>query len=122
MRNKNYLPSIVIIIWATFLLQSCSTFGYENVDTTRKAIIVANAELRAANLLLQDMIVKRQVNREQAETALASLQDTHNFLQNAADSLALSNDSQIAESNLQRATSTLSLVISLLAPFAGEPE
>lgn len=118
MKNKNYLPSIIVLVWASFLLQSCSTLGYENVDTLNKAIIVANAELRAANLLLQDMIVKRQVNRAQAENALAFLQDTHNFLQNAS----LSNDPMIAESNLQRATGTLSLVISLLAPFAGEPE
>lgn len=118
----SYKKFTTLIFLSLFVLQGCTTLGYENVDTTRKAIVVANAELRAANLLLQDMIVKRQVNREQAETALASLQDTHNFLQNAADSLALSNDPQIADSNLQRATSTLSLVISLLAPFAGEPE
>ena len=128
--SANYLPSFVVIGYSIFFLglatplwiTSCTTLGYENVDTIRKAIIVTNSEIQDANLLLQDLIRTGAINREQGETALAYLQDAKDYLQTASDALNLSNSPMIAESNLQHEISTLSLVINLLAPFAGEPE
>ena len=117
MRNRNYLPSIVVLVWAAFLLPACSTIGYENVDTTRKAIVVANAEVRAANLLLQDLIARRVISSAQATETLANLQQAKNHLQTALNAVDLAGDPATAGTNLQRANAALSVAISLLAPL-----
>ena len=102
-------------------IQSCATLGYENVDTTRKAIVVANAEIRAANLLLQDLVKRDAITDEAARSALESLRTAHGHLQTALDALALTGDPAAAQTALQRANVTLSIAISLLSTFTGVP-
>ena len=120
MRNRNFLPSAVVLLWAAFLfsgLSACSSLGYENVDTTRKAIVVANAEVRAANLLLQDLITRRAISATDATRALDSLQTAKDQLQTALNAVDVAGDPATAASNLQRANVALSLAINLLAPL-----
>lgn len=117
MRNRNLLPSFVVLVWAAFLLPACSTFGYENIDTTRKAIVVASAEVRAVNLLLQDLIARRAISNSQATQALASLQQAKNHLQTALSAVDLADDPATGGTNLQRANAALSVAINLLAPL-----
>lgn len=105
------------VFLAVFVLQGCETLGYENVDTTRKAIVVANAEVRAANLLLQDLIARRVISSAQATETLANLQRAKNHLQTALDAVDLASDPATAGTNLQRANAALSVAISLLAPL-----
>ena len=107
----------VIAVAALGLFQACSTLGYENIDTTRKAIVVATAEVRAANLLLQDLIERQAIGRAQADRALSSLQQAKNYLQTALNAVDLTGDPATAGNNLQRATVALSVAINLLAPL-----
>jgi len=125
MRNKNLLPSIVVLVWAAFLLSSlaaCSTLGYENVDTSRKAIVVANAEVRAANLLLQDLIARRAISSGQATETLGNLQQAKDYLQTALNAVELAGDPTTAGTNLQRANVALSIAINLLAPLVEDSQ
>lgn len=114
---------IGIIFLAFFIvnIQACGTLGYENVDTTRKAIVVANAEIRAANLLLQDLVRRDAITDASAMSALGSLRTAHESLQTALDLLTLSGDPAAAETALERANNTLSLAILLLSTYTGEP-
>ena len=105
------------VFLALFVLQGCASLGYENIDTTRKAIVVATAEVRAANLLLQDLIARRSIGRDDAERALRSLQNAKDLLQTALSAVDVGGDPALAGSNLQRADAALSVAINLLAPL-----
>lgn len=120
MRNKNLLPSILVLVWATFLLaglSACSTLGYENVDTSRKTIVVAIAEVRAANLLLQDLIKRNAISDDDASNALNQLIIAKDQLQTALNLIDLVGDPATAATNIQRANLALSVAINLLAPL-----
>lgn len=98
---------------------ACSSFpGYENVDTTRKAILVAAAETRAANLLLRDLVERRAIGQEPAERALNALRQSQQLLQTGLDTIDATGDPSTAESNLQRANLLISIAINILAPLA----
>ena len=101
---------------------ACSTLGYENVDTTRKAIVVANAEIRAANLLLQDLIGRRAIGREPATRALNDLRTAHNHLQTALSAIDAAGDPVLANTSLNRARLSLSIALNLLAPLVGDEQ
>lgn len=120
MRNKNLLPSILVLVWAAFLLaglSACSTLGYENVDTSRKTIVVAIAEVRAANLLLQDLIKRNAISDDDASNALNQLIIAKDQLQTALNLIDLVGDPATAATNIQRANLALSVAINLLAPL-----
>ena len=110
-------------IYVLFLLLSflgaagCSTLGYENVDTTRKAILVANAEVRASNLLLQDLVQRRAISQSDAATALNSLQTAKNHLETALSAIDAAGDPVTAGSSLDRAKISISVAMTLLAPL-----
>lgn len=119
MKKPNW-PNWLAAWWlllASMLLVGCSTLGYENVDTTRKAIVVANAEIAAANSLLQDLIGRRAISREHAERAHNTLQSAHNSLQTALDAIDVAGDPVTAANHLERANMALSIAINLLAPL-----
>jgi len=99
------------------LQTSCSTLGYEDVDTTRKAILVANAEVRAGNLLLQDLVQRRAISQADAEVALNSLQTAKNQLQTALSAIDTAGDPVTAGNSLDRAKVSISVAMVLLAPF-----
>ena len=106
-----------------FFLQACQTLGYENVDTTRKGIAVANAELRGANLLLQDLVRRNAISRGDAQSALDGLREVHTSLQTALNLVTVGGDPVTAQSHLQRANATLTIAIQLLSQFTatGDP-
>ena len=125
MRNKNFLPSLVVIIWAAFLsagLSACSTLGYENVDTSRKAILVATAEVRGANLLLQDLITRNVIDNDDARSALNELMIAKDQLQTALNVIELAGDPATAATNIQRANLAISVALNLLAPYMGNEQ
>lgn len=111
------------LIYLLFLLASfigaagCTSMGYTDVDTTRKAILVANAEVRAGNLLLQDLVNRQVIGKDDAEKALKSLQDAKNHLQTALSAVDDAGDPVLAGTNLDRANIALSLAVTLLAPM-----
>lgn len=117
---STYTALIIVVTLLALFMQGCSTLGYENVDTTRKAIVVANAEVRASNLLLQDLIQRQAINREDATSALNSLQTAKNHLQTALSAIDAASDPALAGTNLQLANVALSIAISLLAPLIEE--
>ena len=108
----------VLFLLASFLgAAGCTSMGYTDVDTTRKAILVANAEVRAGNLLLQDLVEREAIGKSDAEKALKSLQDAHNHLQTALSAVDDAGDPVTAQNNLDRAKIALNLVVTLLAPM-----
>jgi hypothetical protein len=108
----------VLFLWASLLgAAGCSTLGYENVDTTRKAILVANAELAAANSLLRDLIDRRAISSAAAEDAHLELQAAHDHLQTALSAVDQAGDPVTAGNNLERAKTAISFVMALLAPL-----
>ncbi len=120
MRNKNYLPSIIVLLWTAFLfagLSACSTLGYENVDTSRKAIIVGVAEVRAANLLLQDLIKRNAISDDDAKNVLSQLIIAKDQLQTALSAIDFAGDPATAATNIQRANMAMTIAINLLAPL-----
>lgn len=124
MRNKNYLPSIIVLVWTAFLLSglsACGSMGYEKVDTSRKAILVTTAEVRGANLLLQDLIRRNAISDDDATNALNQLIIAKNSLQTALDAIELAGDPATAATNIQRANLAISVVLNLLGPLVGEP-
>jgi stage V sporulation protein SpoVS len=110
-------------IYVLFLLLSfigavgCTSMGYTDVDTTRKAILVANAEVRAGNLLLQDLVERQAIGKSDADKALKALQDAKNHLQTALSAVDAAGDPVLAGSNLDRAKVALNIAVTLLAPL-----
>ena len=120
MSNKNFLPSIIVLVWAAFLLfnlSSCTSLGYENVDTSRKAILVATAEVRAVNLLLQDLIRRNAISDDDATNALNQLIIAKDSLQTALSAIDFAGDPTIAATNIRRANIAMTIAINLLAPL-----
>ena len=115
----NYRSFILafFMMFAMVTLQSCASMGYEDIDTTRKAIVVANAEVRAANFLLQDLIARRAISKKDAGRALQSLQTAKNNLQSALNAVDVSGDPVLAGSKLERANISISVALRLLAPL-----
>lgn len=114
--QRQYL-FVILFAWMSLFVSACGTMGYTDVDTTRKAILVANAEIRAGNLLLQDLIGRRAIDRDDAAKALQALQDAKNYLQTALDAVNLAGDPVLAGSNLERAKVALNIAVTLLAPL-----
>lgn len=122
---RDFNIAFLSAIWGGLLLMStmtaCSTLGYENVDTARKAIIVANAEIRAANLLLQDLVVRNVINDEDAQASLQSLRQAHGELQTAQSALTVADDPATANTGLERANRALGVALIILSAHTGEP-
>ena len=117
-RNTIYLLLFsLLLIFSSMAVVSCSTLGYENVDTTRKTILVANAEVRAANLLLQDLVQRRAISQSDAAVALNSLQTAKNHLQTALSAIDAAGDPVTAGNSLNRAKVSISVAMALLAPL-----
>ena len=120
MRNENYLPSMIVLVWAALLLfnlSACTSLGYENVDTSRKAILVATAEVRAVNLLLQDLIRRNAISDDDATNALNQLIIAKDSLQTALSAIDFAGDPTIAATNIRRANIAMTIAINLLAPL-----
>jgi len=120
--RKAYKSTVMLVYMAmlAITLQGCETLGYEGVDTSRKAIVVAIAEVRAQNLLVQDLVQRRAISRDQAQSALNTLTEALDYAQTALSAVDISGDPVTAGTNLQRANTSLSIAIGLLAPFVEE--
>ena len=114
-RTQRQAYGCLLFVFVALFYMGCASMGYENVDTTRKAILVANAEIRAANLLLQDLIQTGQIEQDDAARAHQSLQSAKDNLQTANDLLNLVGDPAGATSSLERARVSLNLAITLLS-------
>lgn len=123
---KQFYPFVLLIImFATLItLKACVTLGYDGVDidTTRKAIVVANAELRAANLLVDDLLDRGTISPLIAQDALDELRTAHGALQKALNAVDVSGDPVKAEDFKLQATRAINVALQLLAPSNGDPE
>lgn len=121
--QRDWTGLIIAGTWIAFLLicllavASCQTFKYENVDTVRKGIVVANAEIKAANLLLQDLIKRQVISQDKATDALNALQAALDELKNAHEIIKISGDPFEAQAGVERADAALTLAITLLSAY-----
>lgn len=120
---KIYYTTFLSLLLLSLILtvQSCATTGYENVDTTRKAILVATAETRAANLLLQDLINRNVIDNVSAREALGALHAAMASLQTGLIAIDIGGDPLAAKSTLARANASINVALILLSNFTGEP-
>jgi hypothetical protein len=116
---RNWLAMSMLMLAALNIISACQTLGYGDVeiDTVRKSIVVSNAELRGANLLLQDLIRNNAISQNQAQSALDKLNDAHQALQDALRAVDVNGDPLTAETGHERATRSLSLALAILAPL-----
>jgi PBP1b-binding outer membrane lipoprotein LpoB len=112
-----YTAMIITIMLLALFMQGCASAGYQNVDTSRKAILVATAEVRGANLLLQDLIEREAISNDDAKNALNQLIIAKDQLQTALNAIDLAGDPATATTNLQRANLAISVALNLLAPL-----
>ena len=120
---KIYYTTFLSLLLLSLMLamQGCATAGYENVDTTRKAILVATAETRAANMLLQDLINRNVIDNASAREALSALRAAMASLQAGLNVIDQNGDPVAAQSTLARANVSINIALVLLSNFTGEP-
>lgn len=113
------LINAMYVMYLLIAMQGCTALGYGEVDidTTRKAIVAANAEIRGANMLLQDLVTRRAIDRDDAQRALSALQEGKNHLSTALRAVDVSGDPATAANRLELANTAISVALSLLGPL-----
>ena len=116
---KLHAYQALYLMLAVLTLQGCGTMGYGDVDidTTRKGIVAATAEIRGANLLLQDLIQRQAISRAQAQSAQDALQQAKDGLQVALNAIELGGDPAAADTRLQAVNASLSVALQILGPL-----
>jgi len=88
------------------------------VDSVRKAVVIATAELRAANFLLQDLVYKRSIGKNDAQKALNHLKIAKQSLAAANTAIALGDAGAVqGKTHLDRAIEVLDIVLEIMAPY-----
>lgn len=115
----NSFYTLILYAFVALSIQGCTTLGYGDVDidTTRKSILVANAEVQGATLLLKDLVARRAISRSQAQSTKDGLQDAKDALQLALNAVNLSGDPIAADSHLDRAKIGIRIALSILGPL-----
>jgi len=106
-----------MLLLALVSIQGCSALGYEGVDTSRKAVLVASSEVRQANQLLQDLIRRNVIPDDKARDALERLRQASDGLRIAQREIENNGDPVTVDDNLARANIAISIALSLLAQF-----
>lgn len=92
-------------------------YGDVTIDTTREAIVIANAELRAANLLLQTLIRSNSVSRDQAQAIKDELQNANTSLREALEAVEQVGDPLLGRDSVTKASRALDVALRLMAPL-----
>jgi len=121
------MRTILVSLVTILSLSGCGIFGGNqysevDIDSARKSIVVANAEVRAANLLLQEVIKSRSVSSGDAQKALDGLQNAKNSLQLALNAVDLAGDPVEGQDHLDAAIRSLDIVLAILAPLVAPPQ
>lgn len=95
-----------------------SSYGDVDINTTRKAIVVANAELRGANLLLQEVVRADVISQSDAREALSNLREARASLDKALTAVSIGGDPTQATDSLGVATAAIDVALAILAPAA----
>lgn len=113
---------VVLLLVPVFWLAGCALYEDVPIDDTRDAILVANAELRGANFLLQDVIRSGAISQADAQQAKDHLSDVHEGLAQALVAVDLHGDVVDAENRLDQALVALDLALALLAQYTAPPQ
>ncbi len=107
-----------------FGLPGCGTFGYGGVDidTARKAAVVANAEVRGGYLLLESLVENRAINSTQARQAQQHLDTANDAIKATFRAVQAGGDPSQADNLMSTANTALDLALALLGEFAAPPE
>ena len=113
---------LLAVVLCSLLASGCSTMGYGDakIDTTKKAILAAASEARETNGLIQDLLQRDVITPDVAEDATDEVERIQVQLSNALDLVDLFGDPVSAESKLQAANASLSILISLLSTYTGD--
>lgn len=117
-----WFASVFIVILFASFLSGCAQFGgnpYEGVkvDTGRKGIAVTLAELRGANLLLQEIVAYEVITSDDATKIADQIELREKDLERAAIAVAMTGDPSQADNALGLAASTYGVVMGVLAPY-----
>lgn len=106
--------------YAVLGLAGCATYG--DIDTARKAAVVANAEVRGGYLLLEELVQNRAVSAAQAREIQSTLDDANEAVKSAFRAVQAGGDPTQAATSLERANAILDVALSLLGQYAGPPD
>ena len=113
----------IVLIFLGFFLTGCQSNPYDQVkiDTIREGIVVANAEVRAGNALLQELIKNRSLtDKAVAQDALDKIKEVHAGLATATTAVEAGNISE-GQDELEKATNIIDAVLLLLSPYLEQP-
>ena len=115
------MRSTILTLLSVLMLTGCGLFGggYGDVsiDSVRKGIVVANAEVRAVNMLLQELIRTDSISSDDAQDVLNHLRTVNNALRDANRAVDETGDPLAAENAVARAQSGLNLAWTVLSPL-----
>jgi hypothetical protein len=124
MTYRNYARTLWFTIGVALALSGCGLFGgYSSVDidTTRKAAVVANAEVRGGYLLLESLVENRAITSEAARRAQGHLDTANESIKATFRAVQAGGDPTQAEDSLSAANTALDLALALLGEFAAQP-
>ena len=102
-------------------LPGCGTLGGYDIDTARKAAVVANGEIRSGYLLLESLVESRAINSTDARRAQSSLDDARSAIRASFTAIQTAGDPSQAESNTERALVALDVAMGILAGYVEQP-
>ena len=103
-------------------LPGCGTLGGHDIDTARKAAVVANGEIRSGYLLLESLVESRAIDSQTARRAQSSLDDARSAIRASFTAVQVAGDPSQAESSTERALQALDVAMNNLSGYVAAPE
>lgn len=118
-RRPIQIQHFLVGFFMALVVAGCTSNPYADVsiDSTNKAIVVATAEVRAANLLLQEVIRARAISSGQAQSVKDNLQTAKDTLQASKTAVQTSGDPLQGQNGIETATRALDFALQILAPL-----
>ena len=111
-KNRQFFGAVFV---ALVMLQGCASLGYPDIETTREGIVIATAEVRAANSLLRDLVDRNAISDADARSVLDELREASAHLRLANEAVTLAGDPAAASGNLERARVALRVALTILS-------
>ena len=110
-----------MVIGFLALPAGCALYGDTNIDTARKAAVVADAEIRAGYLLLESLIVGRTIDAEAARKVKNALDDARAGVRLTYNAVR-SGDAVGGDDLLTRALGALEIAMTIMGEIEQPPD
>jgi hypothetical protein len=123
-KHFSFLTGFLLLLLLAITLPACSVLGYgdTNIDTVRKAAIVADAEIRAGYLLLESLIANRTIDADSARSVKDKLDDARNGVRVTFSVVRAGGDPVAGDDLLTRALNALEIAMTIMAEIEQPPD